>query len=140
MARPAPDPLRMYGVRILVKDFDRSWRFYRDTLGLTPAPGHGRGPYGEFVEKGRPMVTLFDRRLMARATGLSPGRYPAAQVGRSALVFRVKDVDAVAARLRRQRVRLLKGPSDRPEWRLRTIHLRDPDGYLLEIYHELPPP
>jgi lactoylglutathione lyase len=85
------------------------------------------------------VVSLFDRTLMARATGLTSGRYPAAHVGRSALVFEVKDVDAVAARLRRQKVRLLQGPTDRPEWRLRTLHLRDPDGYRIEIYAPLPP-
>jgi lactoylglutathione lyase len=123
----------------LVADFDRSWRFYRDILGLTPAKGHGRPPYGEFVSKGRSIVSLFDRKLMARATGLALGRSPRGNLGRSALIFEVKDVDALAARLRRKGFRLLRGPTDRPAWRLRTIHVRDPDGYLVEIYSNLPP-
>jgi len=135
-----PNPLQLYNVRLLVKDFDRSWRFYRDTLGLTPNQGHGQPPYGEFVANGRPIVSIFDRKLMAKATGLASGRYPMTNVGRSALVFEVTDVDAVAARLRRKGVRLLQGPTDRPMWRLRTIHLRDPDGYLVEIFHNLPAP
>jgi len=131
------DPLRLYAVRLLVKDFEASWRFYHGVLGLTPAKGHGRAPYGEFVAKGRPILSLFERKRMARATGLESGRYPATHVGRSALIFEVKDVDAVAARLRAQGVRLLKGPTDQPRWGLRTIHLRDPDGYLVEIYSSL---
>ena len=132
-----PERLQFYGVRLLVKDFARSWRFYRDVLGLTPQKGHGKPPYGEFVEKHRSVVSLFDRKLMAHAVGLRPGRYSAAAVGRAALVFEVKDVDSVAQRLVRRKVRLLRGPADRTDWRLRTIHLRDPDGYLIEIYSEL---
>lgn len=133
------DPLHLYAVRILVDDFPASWKFYRDVLGLTPAPGHGEPPYGEFVSEGRSIVSLFGRREMASATGLSPGRDSKAQVGQSALIFEVKDVDAAAARFRRKGVRLLQGPTDRPQWSLRTIHLRDPDGYLLEVYSELRP-
>jgi lactoylglutathione lyase len=133
------DPLEFYGVRILVSDFAKSWRFYRDVLGLTPQKGHGEPPYGEFVQKNRSIVSLFDRKLMARAVGLAPGRYARAATGRSALIFEVKDVDAVAARLRRRRIPLLRGPTDRPDWRLRTIHLRDPDGYLIEVYSPMRP-
>jgi len=137
MATSRSDPLRFYAVRLLVKDFDRSWRFYRDVLGLTPVKGHGQPPYGEFVSKGRVVVAVFDRKLMAQAVGLDPGRYPAGCVGKSALTFQVNDVDALAQRLRRRGVRLLQGPTDRPDWRLRTIHVRDPDGYLVEIYSDL---
>jgi len=127
--------LQIARIRLLVKDFDKSWRFYRDTLGLTPVKGHGHPPYGEFLSGGKdPILSIFERKRMATAVGLDPGRYPKGNVGRSALIFAVKDVDAVARRLRRQGVRLLAGPTERPAWGLRTIHLRDPDGYLVEIY------
>jgi catechol 2,3-dioxygenase-like lactoylglutathione lyase family enzyme len=131
-----PDPLQFSRVRILVKDFDKSWRFYRDRLGLTPAKGHGHPPYGEFVWNDRAIVSIFDRKLMAKAVGLDPGQYPVGCVGKSALIFEVKDVDGVAKRLRRRGVKLLQGPTARPDWNLRTIHLRDPDGYIIEIYSE----
>lgn len=131
------DPLQFYGVRLLVKNFDKSWRFYRDILGLVPLKGHGRPPYGGFVSRNRGVLAIFDRALMAKAVGLAPGRYPPGCVGKSSVIFEVKNVDAVAARLRRRGVRLLKDLTDRPEWGLRTIHLRDPDGYLVEIYSPL---
>ena len=76
MGKTRPDPLQLHTVRLLVKDFDKSWRFYRDMLGLTPNHGHGQPPYGEFVAEGRPIVSIFDRKLMAEATGLASGRYP----------------------------------------------------------------
>jgi lactoylglutathione lyase len=126
--------LRFSRVRIFAKNFDRSWRFYRDVLGLTPVPGHGHPPYGEFLSGKLPIVSIFDRTLMAKVVGLAPGRYPRGNVGRSGLIFETGDVDALAADLRRRKIRLLSGPTDRPEWHLRTIHLRDPDGYLIEVY------
>ena len=133
MPRAGASAPGFYTVRVLVRDFRRSWRFYRDTLGLTPAPGHGEPPYGEFQWEGRPRVALFDRGLMAGALGLPPSPGPRGFLGHSALVLEVPDVDAVARRLGRRRVHLLAGPTDRPAWQLRTVHLRDPDGYLIEF-------
>ncbi len=94
-------------------------------------------PYGEFVWKNQAVVTIFDRKLMAKAVGLDPGQSPRRSVGRSALIFEVKALDSLAKRLRRRGVRLLRGLTDRPDSQLRTIHLRDPDGYLIEIYSDL---
>lgn len=135
----SPTAPKFYGPRLLVKEFRASWRFYRDVLGLRPLAGHGEPPYGEFHLAGPSVLGIFDRALMAKAVGLLPGQYPSRQVGRSALVLEVDDVDAVAARLRRKGVRLLRPPTDRPEWQLRTLHLRDPDGYLIEIECRLRP-
>jgi lactoylglutathione lyase len=49
------------------------------------------------------------------------------------LVFGTDDVDAAAERLRGLGVRLETGPLDRSEWGVRTLHLRDPDGHLIEL-------
>jgi lactoylglutathione lyase len=136
----APATLEFSNVRILVRDFARSWAFYRDVLGLTPAKGHGEPPYGEFVFGGRSLIGLFEERNMAEATGLEGGPYPATVVGRSALILETADVDSVARELERRHVPLVAGPTDRPAWQLRTIHLRDPDGYLIEIYSALKSP
>lgn len=137
MAVLAPGTVEYSNVRILVSDFARSWAFYRDVLGLTPRAGHGEPPYGEFVAGHRTVVGLFEQRLMADATGLVAGPLPASHVGRSALILETRDVDAVAKELERQKIPLLRGPTDRPAWQLRTIHLQDPDGYLIEIYSPL---
>ncbi|HXQ48332.1 MAG TPA: VOC family protein [Thermoplasmata archaeon] len=139
MATSGADSLQFYCVRLLVKDFARSWRFYRDLLGLIPRKGHGAPPYGEFVQKNRTVLSLFDRNLMAKAVGLPAGRSPAATLGRAALIFEVTDVDATARRLRRRGIRPLVEPTDHPDWGLRTLHLSDPEGHLIEIYSELRP-
>jgi lactoylglutathione lyase len=132
--------MRFGNVRLLVNDFGKSWRFYHETLGLTPAKGHGQPPYGEFVWGNRAMLGIFERGLMAKAVGLKPGRYAQSSVGRSALILEADDVDAVARSLRQRKVRLLAGPADRPVWGIRTVHFRDPDGYLVEVYSRLKRP
>lgn len=127
--------LRTYGVRLFVSNFRRSWSFYRETLGLRPAGGGtGEPPYGEFSAGNGTLIGLFDRRLMAKAVALEVDRPPARSMGRSALILSVADVDRLAARLTRRGVRVFRPPTDRPAWGLRTIHLRDPDGNLIEIF------
>ena len=86
------------------------------------------------------MISIFERPRMAKAVGLAPGRYDPRSTGRSALILEADDVDEVARVLRRRKVRLLRGPTDRPEWGLRTIHFRDPDGYLIEVFSGLKRP
>jgi predicted enzyme related to lactoylglutathione lyase len=114
MRTSPPDPRRFSRVRLLASDFGKSWRFYRDVLGLTPAKGHGHPPYGEFVWKNRATVAIVERKLMASTVGLDSCRYPRASVGTSALIFEMTDVDLVARRLRRRGVRLLKAATDPP--------------------------
>ncbi|MBI4728595.1 MAG: VOC family protein [Acidobacteria bacterium] len=125
-------------VRVLVRDFPGCFRFYRDTLGLkTGFPGDG-GPYAEFAIGGDKFLALFDRTLMAGAVGTSalPANSPAQD--RVALVLSVADVDAEAERLRRAGAPITAPPADRPDWGLRTVHLRDPDGNLIELYCPIP--
>lgn len=137
MSRTKSDKIEFYGVRLLVRDFRKSWHFYRDRVGLTPLQGSGEPPYGEFVWKKGVVLSIFDRKLMASAVGLTAGRYAGKNVGRSAVILEVKDVDRFAAQLRRRKVRLLQRPTDRPEWGLRTIHFQDPDRYLVEVHSRL---
>lgn len=128
----SPSP-GFYGTRLLVRDFSRSFHFYRARVGLTPNKGHGAPPYGEFVWDGRACLAVFDRRAMAAAVGLAPGRTSNRGVGRPEVVLSVTDVDRFARELTRRKVLLLRGPTDRPPWGLRTIHFQDPDGYLVEV-------
>ena len=53
------------------------------------------------------------------------------------VVLVVEDVDAVAARLCPHGVALLAAPADRP-WGHRTVHVADPDGFVVEFAQEIP--
>jgi catechol 2,3-dioxygenase-like lactoylglutathione lyase family enzyme len=124
-------------VRILVRDFPTSWRFYRDVLGLTPVKGHGEGPYGEFLTGRRAILSLFDRKQMEAAIGAPVDHPKKGHVPSVAVVFEVPSVNRTARHLRGLRVPVVQGPTDRPSWGLRTLHLLDPDGNLIEIYSPL---
>ena len=96
--------------------------------GLTPeGPKPGR----------RATVAVFDRAEMARSIGL-PIRPPGGRAtGPIALILEVPNVDDFARHLRSRKVPVLRGPTDRPAWGLRTLHLLDPDRNLVEVYSSL---
>ena len=87
--------------------------------------------YAEFAT-GPTRFGLYERR---RAEWLI-GRPVVPGVG-AEVVLVVADVDAVAAGLRERGVPLLAGPADRP-WGHRTLHVADPDGFVVEFAQEIP--
>jgi lactoylglutathione lyase len=118
-------------VILFVADLERSTAFYRDVLGL-PFKLQGDG-YVEFATEGS-RFGLYDRNRLGELTGQdaeAPGR-PGGEV-----VFLVGDVDAEAERLRGAGARVLKGPLDRA-WGHRTLHVADPDGFVVELATEIP--
>jgi catechol 2,3-dioxygenase-like lactoylglutathione lyase family enzyme len=126
--------LKHLGTRLLVSDFAASFRFYRDVLGFTATFGSEEDVYADFDTGGSIGIALFQRELMAQAVGTT--RLPAADSGDQdafVLVFSVPDVDAACAQIKAKGVRFVTEPHDRSEWGIRTAHLRDPDGFLIEI-------
>jgi lactoylglutathione lyase len=122
---------RLGYVILFASDLERSVAFYRDVIGL-PFKLEGDG-YVEFATQGT-RFGLYDRNRLGELTGHDPevpGR-PGGEV-----VFVVEDVDAEAERLRAAGVVILRGPVDRP-WGHRTLHLEDPDGFVVELAEEIP--
>jgi lactoylglutathione lyase len=118
-------------VILFVADLERSVAFYRDVLGL-PFKLHGDG-YVEFATRGT-RFGLYDRNRLGELTGHGP-RAPVGPGGE--VVFLVGDVDAEAEGLRAAGVAILRGPVDRA-WGHRTVHLEDPDGFVVELAQEIP--
>jgi lactoylglutathione lyase len=125
-------------VRLLVRDFGRALRFYRDVLGLTPRFGEEAGVYEEF-ELGRGVLALFDRARMMEALGTHASFLAEPErVGDSAVIcLEVEDVDDEFARLREAGVRFVSEPHDQPTWMVRVAHFRDPEGNLFELSSSL---
>jgi lactoylglutathione lyase len=118
-------------VILFVGDLERSTAFYRDVIGL-PFKLRGDG-YVEFATQGT-RFGLYDRNRLGELTGQdaeAPGR------AGGEVVFLVGDVDAEAERLREAGVAVLKGPVDRA-WGHRTLHVADPDGFVVELATEIP--
>lgn len=123
-------------VRLLTDCFDEMVGFYRDSLGFEPRFVDTENKYAEFTTQGA-TLSIFDRNLMQKALGLEDrtGRHECADS--VAVIFRVDDIDGLAKKFKDKGVVLLSEPTDRPEWSVRTMHLRDPSGNLLEFNQPL---
>jgi lactoylglutathione lyase len=122
---------RLGYVILFVADLERSVAFYRDVIGV-PFRLEGDG-YVEFATQGA-RFGLYDRNRLEELTGQGTDlpRAPGGEV-----VFLVGDVDAEAARLRAAGATILSGPVDRA-WGHRTLHVEDPDGFVVELAEEIP--
>ncbi len=117
--------MKFINVRLLVGDITAAIKFWRDVMGLRMSYGDEAMGYAYF-ETDSAGVELLTREGFA-----AEGR-PAV------LVFRVDDVDTAYADFVERGATAVAGPQDRPAWQVRSAHLSDPDGYLVEIYSQLP--
>ncbi len=123
--------------RLLVKDFKACFKFYRDVLKLSHVGGNENGPYAEF-DTGNHLLALFDRQRISDVIGTREKPIDADCQDKVALIFEAKDIDEIYSQLKRKGLIFLTKPTDRPAWGLRTSHLRDPDGNLIELYTDRP--
>lgn len=127
--------MRLTHVRVLVRDYETSFRFWRDTVGLPVTFGDEQGPYADF-DTGEATLAIFSATAMSNDTGVTSGRG-----GRGAddlmIVLQVEDVDAKVSELEARGVRFASQPTDQPDWGIRVAHFRDPDGNLAELYQPL---
>ena len=134
--------MRLHTIRLLVDSFEECVRFYADVMGLElrlRVPGdvyaefEGRRP-GEAEEA--PRLGIYRRELMADVTGAVYDR-SAPRADRSAITFRVENVDTALTELRSRGAEVITEPHDQAAWGLRVSHVRDPDGNLIELWHVL---
>jgi predicted enzyme related to lactoylglutathione lyase len=102
------------------KDFERSLRFYSESLGLHIYREWGSGSY-------RGVVFFLGGGFLE----LSGSSHTTANenVG---LWLQVRDVDAVGDALKETREDVIELPTDKP-WGLREMQIRDPDGLRIVI-------
>ncbi|WP_035848966.1 VOC family protein [Kitasatospora azatica] len=126
--------------RLLVTRFAECFRFYDavlpQLLGAVRQKGDESGPYANWDVADQGVLVLFDRAAMAGVVGTAalPPTAPPAQDA-AMLVSRVPDVDAALALCLAHGATLVAEATDRPDWgpELRTAHLRDPEGTLIEL-------
>jgi lactoylglutathione lyase len=120
--------VRLTHVRLLVEDYVRCFSFYRDVLGLKVTFGDETSGYADLQSGDGSALALFDRPEQGVVVELrAPG-------DSAVLVFGVDDVDRFAD----EHEHLVVGPPrSRPEWGIRFVHLRDPDGNLIEVNQQI---
>lgn len=126
--------------RLLVSRFAECFEFYGAVLpelvGAKLIKGTAAGPYANWDVDDQAVLVLFDRAAMAHVAGTTDLPVTAAPAQDAVMfVCRVADVDAGVALCLRNGATLVAGAVDRPEWgpKLRTAHLRDPEGALIEL-------
>ena len=126
--------------RLLVTRFAECFRFYDavlpELMGAVRKKGDPSAHYANWDVDEQAVVVLYDRATMAAAAGTA-GLPAAGGPAQDAfmLAMRVADVDkALAACLAHGGTPVLPA-TDRPEWgpTMRTAHLRDPEGNLIEL-------
>lgn len=123
---------RFTHVRLLVNHFVECFRFYRDVMGFEPTWGSEEEVYADF-DTGTITLALFERGLMAEAIGTSDHPLTVKMQDPICLVLQVEDVDHEWLRLTAVGAQPAAPPTDHPDWGIRTAHVRDPDGNLIEI-------
>ncbi|MEU5860887.1 MULTISPECIES: VOC family protein [unclassified Nonomuraea] len=120
--------------RLLVRDFPASVAFYRAALGVEPVKVLTEAAYANWDIDGQAGLVLFGRDRVAEVVGTAGLPASAAQ-DTVMLVMKVDDVDGETDRLVRLGATVAAPPQDRPAWGpgLRTAHLRDPEGNLIEL-------
>ncbi|WP_316528872.1 VOC family protein [Kitasatospora brasiliensis] len=125
--------------RLLASRFAECFGFYRAVLppltGAVLVKGAPEGPYANWDVAGQAVLVLYDRSAMAATLGTTELPVTAPAQDATMLVFRVADVDAALVLCLRHGGTPAAPATDRPEWgpNLRTAHLRDPDGHLIEL-------
>ncbi len=125
--------------RLLVADFETAVHFWtgvlRDLHGIEPVKVLPEPGYANWDLDGQAVLVLYSRDAVARAIGTDTLPSDAVAQDTAMLVLRVPDTDAATRCLAAHGALVISGPRDRPEWGpgLRTAHLRDTEGNLIEL-------
>lgn len=131
--------MKFSGVRLLVKDFDQSFRFYTEKLGLKVTWGELGGEYASFdIGAGADTLSIFPSDYMAQAVGNSDLELPVNCREKVAIILAVDSVDKSYEELLAKGVEFINKPVDMGGWGMRVVHLRDNEGNLIELYSPLP--
>ena len=127
-------PPRLQHCGLIVADLESSRRFYRDALGLeeVPRPHNFRFAGAWFQVGDDQLHLLVEAETTARAGVADPG--PSAKMGlANHVAIEIDDLTKARARLDEQGVALIGGPMPRGDG-YDQIFLRDPDGYVIELF------
>lgn len=125
-------------IRLLVKDFDKCFKFYAETLDLKVTWGKLGGDYASFDVGTQVGLSIFKSDLMSVAIGNSDKSLPLDNREKMAMILKVENVDNSYQNLLKKEVGFIKEPSDMTGWGIRVAHFRDPENNLIEIFSELP--
>lgn len=130
--------MKFSNVRLLVNDYKKCFKFYTEKLGFEPLWGDEEGCYASFkVADGIEGFAIFVSDYMAPAVGNADKTQPVGCREKSLVSFEVPDVDEAYQSLKAKGIEFINEPTDMPDWGMRTVHFRDPEENLIELYNAL---
>ncbi len=130
--------MRFNNVRLLVKDFAKCFNFYKNQLGLEVAWGDENSGYASFkVADGIEGLAIFVSDWMALSIGNENKEQPVDYREKSLISFIVDNVDETYEILKAKGVVFINEPTNMSDWGMRTVHFRDPEENLIELYTPL---
>lgn len=124
--------MEFHPVRLLVNDFQKSLSFYRDVLGFSE--WHNDEQEYAYFEKQQ--LALFSHLKIRDVIGEEQPTNEAFY-SKFLLQFEVDNVDETYRGLVNKGVRFINLPHDQAGWGSRVVHLRDPEGNVIELYQIL---
>lgn len=116
---------KLFAVCLLVEDFERSFTFYKNALGLEVNSQNGK--FADFKLAGTSLA-IFEK---SEATAMFPAKYM--RLGGGCVVaFQVDDVEKVCNDLKSKGVKIFEGPKTTP-WGQTVAYFQDPDANIWEI-------
>lgn len=129
--------MKFNNVRLLVKDYEKCFKFYTEKLGLEAA-WNLEGCYASFkVTEGIEGLAIFVSDLMAPAVGNTDKSQPTDCREKMMVSFEVENVDETYNALLAKNVIFINQPTDMLNWGMRVVHLRDPEENLIELFTPL---
>ena len=118
-------------VTLVVKDLERSRKFYVDALGMRAVPRPAFSFAGSWFQAGATQI-----HLILEFSGSGPaGNLVPAELRSSRthhLAFAVDDAEAVIPWLEECQIPILSGPKPRPDGYMQ-VFVTDPDGHVIEL-------
>ena len=121
-------------VRILVKDYQKMYDFYKDTLEYEVNWGDRNGTYASFSVPGeeKPAFAIYVKEDYSYYDGYQ-------DIGNQTksdyivMCMGCDDVDAHYEYLKSKGVEFIGEPRDIPRWYYRVVLFRDPEGNLIDL-------
>ncbi len=116
---------KLFAVCLLVNDFEKSFKFYKETLGLKVKSQEGKfanfklGETELAVFQKDEAIAMFPKEHMGSGGGVSIG-------------FQVDNVERTCKELKSKEVEIFEGPKKTP-WGQEVAYFKDPDANIWEI-------
>jgi lactoylglutathione lyase len=125
--------MKLNYIRLLTNNFSEMIDFYQNKLSMNLTHKNDNAEYAEF-ELSNAAISIYNRDNMAKALGMEIAPAVHECQDKKMIVIMVEDLNQTYQMLSKKNITFLMAPTNRPEWGTKTMHFRDPDGNIIEMY------